>query len=544
MIRQPPRSTLSSSSAASDVYKRQANHLVEGAEVALDPDHDFPLNVWWSEYVQPKCTKKMETSLKAKCSDAVHCLNVGQHWRITGAKRAIEVAKSFCALANSVRLDVLIAHDDSLIDAVKATCEEVQAAIRDAAEFVVRLSEDNENISRQVDTRRALGHVLRKLMAETQAMVNIGKLKADEQVMIERELHRIEKTVKSQYTGDTLHTNQVDVLRHTPLFEHMSKEELDSLQKKAHTMTVKKGDQLEYLKEGVSQADGQHLLVILQGHANVSVNGKPLRYGTVDGYASTGTVIGAARTFLSKSTCDTEYAILCQTDVQVMYISYVESMWVAQLYETNDTELWHIAAVEVAWGSPDIRDTEPHVIRIMDDVRDHKSKIIHCIGHQQFQAAPRGGILLEGTVRVRDGNGEVKELSAVALLPIGPWEMMDGAVACVVKPGDKSKKYHQKSKEARHEASVRLLTQTRSREGSSVDLDIPRLGSKPLNLTEGHSLPGSPDIHPSPDSFSESEAELGVRDFSLEAPATLVVDPATKNFDFDIGDKPDAENQL
>eukprot|EP00658_Telonema_sp_P-2_P038339 TRINITY_DN27537_c0_g1_i1.p1 TRINITY_DN27537_c0_g1~~TRINITY_DN27537_c0_g1_i1.p1 ORF type:complete len:205 (+),score=60.91 TRINITY_DN27537_c0_g1_i1:116-730(+) len=58
MIRRPPRSTLSSSSAASDVYKRQYQRRVRGNQLSMEPPAsnpngaitapgDLPLESWW-----------------------------------------------------------------------------------------------------------------------------------------------------------------------------------------------------------------------------------------------------------------------------------------------------------------------------------------------------------------------------------------------------------------------------------------------------------------------------------------------------------------
>ena len=48
---------------------------------------------------------------------------------------------------------------------------EVKVRVREAADFVVTLIEENPNIARQVDTRRAIGHVIRKMMDEVSATV-------------------------------------------------------------------------------------------------------------------------------------------------------------------------------------------------------------------------------------------------------------------------------------------------------------------------------------------------------------------------------------
>eukprot|EP00656_Telonema_subtile_P035953 TRINITY_DN3990_c0_g1_i2.p1 TRINITY_DN3990_c0_g1~~TRINITY_DN3990_c0_g1_i2.p1 ORF type:complete len:315 (-),score=61.71 TRINITY_DN3990_c0_g1_i2:22-966(-) len=129
---------------------------------------------------------------------------------------------------------------------------------------------------------------------------------------------------------------------------------------------------------------------------------------------------------------DLQYKITCKTDVQAMYVSYVDTMWVGQLDENADEELWHIAATEVAWGSSEIRDHQSHVVNLMEDVRDHKSTIVHCIGHEnEMIAAPQGGILLAGQVEFSSPRGPVVA-DGVSVLPAGPWTMHDGAVVCVV----------------------------------------------------------------------------------------------------------------
>src|SRR5665648_212950 len=85
MIRRPPRSTLSSSSAASDVYKRQILDR-EGAEVAGDA------------FVRVAVVEDCQGPVRARLAqDALHCLlhhrdiavvgkeNVDSHWQCSFA---------------------------------------------------------------------------------------------------------------------------------------------------------------------------------------------------------------------------------------------------------------------------------------------------------------------------------------------------------------------------------------------------------------------------------------------------------------------------
>ena len=73
MIRRPPRSTLSSSSAASDVYKRQVEHLgiTAGmeADILIDPDvpmiaYDFSRNFKKEKPSKGKGKRKRKIRIK------------------------------------------------------------------------------------------------------------------------------------------------------------------------------------------------------------------------------------------------------------------------------------------------------------------------------------------------------------------------------------------------------------------------------------------------------------------------------------------------
>ena len=73
MIRRPPRSTQSRSSAASDVYKRQGG---EGAIVSIDGTQSTPLS--------------NDGTVNIYDLDSVDWLNYGQAYHITGVDWAME----------------------------------------------------------------------------------------------------------------------------------------------------------------------------------------------------------------------------------------------------------------------------------------------------------------------------------------------------------------------------------------------------------------------------------------------------------------------
>jgi len=200
-----------------------ASILHEAAETALDPDCSISLAEWWDTIVRPLCSSKMEgASVKVRCAQFFDCTQALEHFFLTGTKRAIEVAKSFCFICHTVRKRVLSTKEDSTISSIdKEVRDEVIASIKDAAEFVAELiyAQGNDHIARQVDTRRALGHVLRTLIHEVDHMWHDGKLHTDECGELKKELHAIERGVQIRFTSNTLLANQIDVLSHILLLQ-------------------------------------------------------------------------------------------------------------------------------------------------------------------------------------------------------------------------------------------------------------------------------------------------------------------------------------
>ena len=408
--------------------------LLESAETALDPDCTISLADWWSEVVRPLCSHKMDGhSVKTWISDNMGCRYASEHFHLTGAKRAIECSKSFIFIAHTVRKRVLTsAHDSSLTELTAKINNEVAASIKSSAEYVAHLihGEGNEHIARQVDTRRALGHVLKTLVNEVGHMWHDGKLHTDEQVELTKALHELGRDVTSEYTTYSLKQNQVDVLQHSVLFSGLTERELDGFVSRAHTILTRKGEDLEeschqtgLLGGQINQVDGRHILFILNGRVRVSLNGNDVY---VNG--GHGSVIGAARAYIvSGETFN--YTVECLTDVEALVVSHRDVMWLGQLDASTDTELWHYAATEAASLFPDICRAN-----VMDDIKEHRSEIVHIAEENIIKETPRGGILLAGEITFTE-DGEVKTLSGLSQLPRGTWAASSGSVICeIVEP--------------------------------------------------------------------------------------------------------------
>jgi len=396
-----------------DLSATAAASLEDLAEGALDADATYPLSEWWSQHVRPTLDMDKD-DCKTKVSSALHCMKKSEYFKQTNVKHALEISKSFCLICQKIKLHVLVHQhdDDGFKDATAKMIAEIKVSVREAADFVVTLIEENPNIARQVDTRRAIGHVIRKMMDEINEMVHHGELHADEKKMVMEELFTIERKVKDQYASATLKTNEMDVLHHTPLFQDLvcdptvddhikiTTENFEYLHKNSKRKSFEKDATIQYTDPEIAEfADGRHLMVVLTGHLEVKANNEEIHYGEIMWHAGPGAVIGAARVCLPAM--EMAYDIrACDGSVEVMYIPHKVALQVADVDSRTDDELWMLAATEIGWAMHLIRDDKAHNVSLMNDIRDHHAKIIHVIDHNQIVAAPRGGLLLRGEVSI------------------------------------------------------------------------------------------------------------------------------------------------
>src|SRR5665648_596100 len=89
MIRRPPRSTLSSSSAASDVYKRQVRSFGEFALITRNNFHDCTDKFLCSPYWGPVAVMLMVSNQEVSHNIFEHYYKVGGAWGADGG--AIEI---------------------------------------------------------------------------------------------------------------------------------------------------------------------------------------------------------------------------------------------------------------------------------------------------------------------------------------------------------------------------------------------------------------------------------------------------------------------
>eukprot|EP00658_Telonema_sp_P-2_P063832 TRINITY_DN52641_c0_g1_i2.p1 TRINITY_DN52641_c0_g1~~TRINITY_DN52641_c0_g1_i2.p1 ORF type:complete len:132 (+),score=19.16 TRINITY_DN52641_c0_g1_i2:54-449(+) len=118
MIRRPPRSTLSSSSAASDVYKRQRSALYEGL-AAKDEE-----------------ITKLQAALENSLEDSKTYQKLSDHYK----SRSLDTARKMSAMHNIMlsapTLQALLLDSSSCVDT-----ETAAEAIRNVAEFSRRIKQ-------------------------------------------------------------------------------------------------------------------------------------------------------------------------------------------------------------------------------------------------------------------------------------------------------------------------------------------------------------------------------------------------------------------
>jgi len=395
-----------------DLSATAAACLEDHAEGALDADATYPLSEWWSKHIHPTLDLN-EDDCKTDISSTLHCMKKAEYFRMTNVMHALEISKSFILICQKIKQHVLADQhdDDGFKDATAKMIAEIKVSVREAADFVVTLIDGNKEIARQVDTRRAIGHVIRKMMEEINDMVHHGELHGDEKKMVMEELRTIERKVKNQYASATLKTNEMNVLHHTTLFQDLvcdaavddhikiTEENFAYLHQNSKRRCFEKDATIPYADPEIEVADGRHLMVVLKGHLEVKANGEEIHYGEIMWHAGPGAVIGAAKCVLPAIPWNYDIKA-CDGSVEVMYIPHKVALQVADVDSRTDDELWMLAATEIGWAQKIVRDDKASSVSLMNDIRDHHANIVHVIDHNQIVSAPRGGLLLRGEVSI------------------------------------------------------------------------------------------------------------------------------------------------